>query len=50
MNVEILYRDEALVVVNKPSGLLVHRGGWADDDEVAMSLAREIRSSMADSQ
>jgi tRNA pseudouridine65 synthase len=37
----ILHRDDALVVVNKPSGLLVHRGGWGDDDEVAMTLVRQ---------
>jgi len=37
--VEILYRDEALAVLAKPSGLLVHRG-WDDDAEVAVTLAR----------
>lgn len=37
----ILHLDEALVVVNKPSGLLVHRGGWGDDAEVAMTLVRD---------
>ena len=36
---EILYRDEALAVLAKPSGLLVHRG-WDDDKEVAVTLAR----------
>lgn len=37
----ILFADEHLVVVAKPSGLLVHRGGWGDDDVVAMTLARD---------
>jgi tRNA pseudouridine65 synthase len=35
----ILHRDDDLVVVNKPSGLLVHRG-WADDDVTALTLVR----------
>jgi tRNA pseudouridine65 synthase len=38
--VDILFRDEHLVVVNKPSGLLTHRG-WGDDGVVAMTLARD---------
>ena len=38
----ILFADEHLVVVGKPSGLLVHRGGWGDDDVVAMTLARDL--------
>ncbi len=38
--VPILYRDESLVIVAKPSGLLVHRG-WARDELVAMSLVRD---------
>lgn len=37
----ILHQDEHLVVVNKPSGLLVHRG-WARDREVAMSILRDM--------
>jgi tRNA pseudouridine65 synthase len=37
----ILYRDEALIVVNKPSGLLVHRG-WGTDRVTAMSELREL--------
>ena len=40
-DMDVLFRDEALLVVNKPSGLLVHRG-WANDPVVAMSLAREL--------
>jgi tRNA pseudouridine65 synthase len=35
-----IYRDEALLVVDKPSGLAVHRG-WARDGTVALDLARE---------
>jgi len=34
---EILYRDEWLVAVNKPSGLLVHRS-WIDKDETRFAL------------
>ena len=37
----VLYRDDALLIVNKPSGLLVHRG-WARDRVVAMTLARDL--------
>lgn len=37
---EVLYRDDDLVVVNKPSGLLVHRG-WANDRVVAMTEVRD---------
>jgi tRNA pseudouridine65 synthase len=36
----LLYRDDVLAVVAKPSGLVVHRG-WARDPVVAMSLARD---------
>src|SRR5262245_4762502 len=38
---EILFRDASVVVVNKPAGLLVHRG-WAQDEEVAMTLVRDL--------
>lgn len=38
---EILFVDAHLVVVNKPSGLLVHRG-WANDDDVAMFRVRDM--------
>ena len=37
---EILFHDDALVVVNKPSGLVVHRG-WATEDVYAMTLVRD---------
>ena len=36
----ILFVDEVLAVVDKPSGLVVHRG-WARDEIVAMTLARD---------
>jgi tRNA pseudouridine65 synthase len=37
--IEILFVDAHVVVANKPSGLLVHRG-WDDDDDVAMFRVR----------
>lgn len=37
---EILHRDEHVVVVNKPAGLLVHRG-WADDARPALQRVRD---------
>lgn len=37
---QLLYRDEHLVCVAKPSGLLVHRG-WANDRDVLMMRARD---------
>ena len=39
--IETLFVDAHLVVVNKPSGLLVHRG-WANDDDVAMFRVRDM--------
>ncbi len=36
----MLFVDADVVVVNKPSGLLVHRG-WANDDDVAMFRVRD---------
>lgn len=38
---EVLYRDEVLLVVNKPSGLLTHRG-LANDRDNALVRARAI--------
>lgn len=38
--IELLFVDEHLVVANKPSGLLVHRG-WDNDDDVAMFRVRD---------
>jgi tRNA pseudouridine65 synthase len=40
MTMEILYQDEDIVAVNKPSGMLVHRG-WANDKVVAMTEVRD---------
>lgn len=40
MTLEILYQDDDLVAVNKPSGMLVHRG-WANDKIVAMTEVRD---------
>ncbi len=37
---ELLFVDDHVVVVNKPSGLLVHRG-WDNDDDVAMFRLRD---------
>ncbi|MDC0723226.1 RluA family pseudouridine synthase [Nannocystis bainbridge] len=36
----ILYRDDRLLIVAKPAGLVVHRG-WADDEVALLDLARE---------
>jgi tRNA pseudouridine65 synthase len=38
--IELLFVDAWIVVANKPSGLLVHRG-WDDDDDVAMFRVRD---------
>jgi tRNA pseudouridine65 synthase len=38
--IALLYADEHLVVADKPSGLLVHRG-WDNDDDVAMFRVRD---------
>jgi tRNA pseudouridine65 synthase len=38
--VAILYRDDALVAIDKPAGLAVHRG-WAADDRFAMTAVRD---------
>ena len=37
----VLYRDDRLLAVDKPSGLLVHRG-WGSDRVTALDLARRI--------
>lgn len=39
LRVASLYRDEHLFVLDKPSGLAVHRG-WAADEVTAMTIAR----------
>ncbi len=38
--IDLLYVDEHIVVAQKPSGLLVHRG-WDNDDDVAMFRVRD---------
>lgn len=38
--IEVLYADDDLAVVAKPSGLLVHRGAMARERDVAMVRAR----------
>ena len=38
--IELLFIDEHVVVANKPSGLLVHRG-WDNDDDVALFRVRD---------
>ncbi|MBL9101108.1 MAG: pseudouridylate synthase [Myxococcales bacterium] len=38
--VTILHRDDALVAVDKPAGLAVHRG-WADDEDVLLQRVRD---------
>ena len=37
----LLYRDDALVVVDKPAGLIVHRG-WAQDEVTVLSSLRNL--------
>lgn len=37
----VLYRDDHLVAINKPAGLLVHRG-WARDRVTALALVRDL--------
>lgn len=37
----IIYRDESIVAINKPSGLLVHRSGLATDRVTCMTLLRD---------
>jgi tRNA pseudouridine65 synthase len=38
--IDLLFVDAHIVVANKPSGLLVHRG-WDDDDDVALFRVRD---------
>ena len=38
--IDLLFVDDSVVVANKPSGLLVHRG-WDNDDDVAMFRVRD---------
>jgi tRNA pseudouridine65 synthase len=39
--VEVLFHDAHLIAVNKPSGLITHRG-WANDRDNALARAREL--------
>lgn len=39
--IEIIYRDEHILAVNKPSGMLVHRG-WATDGPVLVDNVRRL--------
>jgi len=41
LDLTVLHRDDALVAVAKPSGLLVHRG-WGTDRVVALGLVRDL--------
>ncbi len=41
MSIDLLFVDEHLVIADKPSGLLVHRG-WDNDDDVAMFRVRDL--------
>lgn len=41
MSLDVLYQDDALFVLNKPSGLAVHRG-WARDKITLLSEARRL--------
>src|SRR5215217_2519729 len=38
---DLLYRDDSIVAINKPSGLLVHRSGLATDRITCMTLLRD---------
>lgn len=40
----ILYRDDALLIMNKPAGFVVHRG-WAKDRVTLLDVARELAGS-----
>jgi tRNA pseudouridine65 synthase len=37
---QIVFRDDAMVVVDKPAGLIVHRG-WADDEVAMLQVVRD---------
>lgn len=39
--IDILYRDDEILVVSKPAGLLTHRSNMARDSDVAMMRARD---------
>lgn len=39
-DIELIFVDDDVIVANKPSGLLVHRG-WENDDDVALFRVRD---------
>lgn len=41
MTIDLLYVDPYVVVADKPSGIIVHRG-WDNDDDVAMFRVRDL--------
>ena len=41
IQLSVLYRDDALLIVNKPAGIVVHRG-WANDRVTLLDLARNL--------
>ncbi len=44
MNIEIIWRDDSVIAVNKPAGLLVHNSRWAGPKETSLRqlVARQI--------
>ena len=40
-SVSLLYRDDHVLLVDKPAGMIVHRG-WADDPETLLRAARTL--------
>jgi len=44
LSISILHVDDAVVAVDKPSGMLVHRG-WGEEGEVAMLIVRDLLKS-----
>ena len=47
--ITVLYEDQDVVVVDKPSGLKVHPAGGTDDDTLANRLAAYLRGKGEDS-
>lgn len=42
MDIEIIYEDDAIIAINKPTGMIVHRTDTSPSDEVvALSLVRK---------
>jgi tRNA pseudouridine65 synthase len=42
MFMEILYHDESITILNKPSGLITHRGALSDDKDSVVDRLRQI--------